>query len=206
MFLDVDNVLVESQPLKARENIKGIGHAIFDYYVLRGTIDHKKYYNDIKFIDARNKLTIYNGPPITCHPKTPYARNKWYSIKYCQWILNAGNVLSGKGLLDYFEHHGKKDDLADCFLQGLWYLGYGKTQGDPDKLANTGAGRLIYREHNRAKYKKARARAPKTKTGKYTLANIKYLMNRNHDIDDLKSSIEFFFGDIEYFNGVLKNV
>ena len=29
-------------------------------------------------------------------------------------------------LQDYFSKSSKKDDLADCFLQGLWYLENGK--------------------------------------------------------------------------------
>ena len=26
--------------------------------------------------------------------------------------------------MDFFQSHKKKDDLADSFLQGLWYLNY----------------------------------------------------------------------------------
>jgi hypothetical protein len=25
--------------------------------------------------------------------------------------------------IDYFNNHSKKDDLADSFLQGLWFIG-----------------------------------------------------------------------------------
>ena len=71
--------------------------------------------------------------------------------------------------------------------------------------------KLVYRENNRLQYKKIRARAPTKKTrasGRYTLSNIKWMMSRNENAEHeptLKSSIEFFFGDLDYFCGVLKN-
>lgn len=203
-YLDVDTILIETQPLKAREKIKGIGHALFDYYVLRGSVDGGYQYDELKFIDAKNKLTVYTGPPISCHLKTQYARNKWYSIKYCQWIIR-----NQHGLLSFFDGYSrKKDDLADCFLQGLWYLKYGKT-GKKTPMSSSHQ-KLVYRENNRLQYKKIRAHAPAAKSiksGRYTLSNIKWLMSKGRDISEqkIKSSIEFFFGDLDYFCGVLKN-
>lgn len=202
-YLDVTSILIESQPLKAREKIKGIGHALFDYYVLRGAVDTGHKYAELRFIDAKNKLTVYTGPPLSCHLKTQYARNKWYSIKYCSWIVE--NQI-GLGLLKYFENYGKKkDDLADCFLQGLWYLKYGQT-GKKAPMTSSHQ-KLVYRENNRLQYKKIRARAPTKKSlakGRLTLSNIKYLVSKGQstgsDIDPvLESSIKFFFGDIDYF-------
>ena len=205
MFLNVSDVLIEMQPLKAREKIKGVSHALFDYYVLRGTIDNNKVYDEIKFINAKNKLTVYEGPPLSCHLKTQYARNKWYAVKYCRWILR-----NHPGLVQFFDtYKSKQDDLADCFLQGLWFLKYSKT----GKIApmTSSHQKLVYRENNRLQYKKIRARAPQKKcktSGRYTLSNIKYLIGKGYkpNSSELQSSIEFFFGDLEYFSGVLKNL
>jgi len=101
-----------------------------------------------------------------------------------------------------------KDDLADCFLQGLWYLKYGQT-GTKAPMTSSHQ-KLVYRENNRLQYKKIRARAPNKKSiasKRYTLSNIKWFMTKGKDVNDneLKTSIEFFFGDIDYFYGVLKN-
>lgn len=204
-FLNVDYVLIESQPNKAREKIKGIGHALFDYYVLRGVVDEGHQYSEIKFIDAKNKLTVYDGPALSCTLKTQYARNKWYSVRYCQWIIR-----NQPGLLIYFNNFGpKKDDLADSKLQGVWFLKYG-VKGK--KAPVNRQQKLVYRENHRLQYKRVRARAPQRKqetTGRYTLANIKYLLKHGHTLETLqpniKSSIEYYFGDIDYFYGVLKN-
>ena len=117
IFLEPSIVLVEQQPLKGMEKIRGVGHALFDYFVLRGVIDRSKKYSVLKFIDAKNKLTVYEGPPISCHLKTQYARNKWYAIKYCSWAIEHLPYAA-----NYFGNFGqKRDDLADCFLQGVWY-------------------------------------------------------------------------------------
>jgi hypothetical protein len=54
IFLEPSIVLVEQQPLKGMEKIRGVGHALFDYFVLRGVIDRSKKYSVLKFIDAKN--------------------------------------------------------------------------------------------------------------------------------------------------------
>lgn len=205
IFINVSDVLIEMQPNKAQEKIKGVSHALFDYYVLRGTIDNNIIYDEIKFINAKNKLTVYDGPPLSCTLKTQYARNKWYAIRYCRWILK-----DHVGLINFFETYGsKKDDLADCFLQGLWYLKYSKP-GEKAPVTSLHQ-KLVYRENNRLRYKTVRARAPQKngKTpGQYTLSNVKYLISKGYrpDSSELQSSIEFFFGDLDYFSGVLKNM
>lgn len=201
-FLEPDIVLIESQPNKAREKIKGIGHSIFDYYVLRG-MDHNRVHSVIKFIDAKNKLTVYDGPPISCHLKTQYARNKWYSTKYCDWILKNSGVDACQREL--YQHSKKKDDLADCMLQGLWYLKYGQDGKKAPVTSNH--QKLVYAEMNAIKYRTVRARGPSKKSQgskRFTLSNIKYLLKKGESMDSLRTSIEYYFGSIEYFRDVLK--
>ena len=69
--------------------------------------------NDIEFVSAGNKLKNF----ITT--KTTYEERKKLSIKITK------ELLSNNGLgeqLEYFDKHKKKDDLADSFLQSLWYI------------------------------------------------------------------------------------
>lgn len=197
LFLQADVVLIECQPQKARDKMRNIGTAIFDYYVLRGTIDRGKNY-DIRVIDAKNKLTVYDGPPISCHLKTQYARNKWYSVRYCEWALQ-----HEPGWLDYFQKYKKRDDLADCFLQGAWWLKFGKNGQRGD--ITTAHQRLVNNESNSLKYQKVRAHAPSKKilaNGRYTLSNLKYLLTRKGmkpDEPQIRGAVEFYFGTVDEF-------
>jgi hypothetical protein len=202
-LLRVERVLIEHQPLKAREKIKGIGHALFDYYVLRGFIDGQCQYKDLQFIDAKNKLTVYDGPAITCHLKTQYARNKWFSVEYCRWAIR-----QEAGLTRFFDGFKKQDDLADCFLQGAWYLKYGQhgTRGD----ITSNHQKQVYAANNALSYAKVRPRAASKKSlasGRLTLSNIKHALTRKPPVaitGALKSSIEFYFTTVEAFKEAVK--
>ena len=70
--------------------------------------------NDIHFISASNKLKDY------IHTKTTYAERKSKGIEICEEILVNNHQFSEN--LEMFGAHKKKDDLADCFLQGLWFV------------------------------------------------------------------------------------
>jgi hypothetical protein len=207
-LLKVDRILIEHQPLKAREKIKGIGHALFDYYVLRGIIDNRCNYSELQFIDAKNKLTVYDGPPMSCHLKTQYARNKWYGVEYCKWAIK-----DLPGLSPFFLGFKKRDDLADCFLQGAWYLKFGQHGNRGD--ITSAHQKLVYAENNILSYRKVRPRAPTKKSllsGRWTLSNIKYaLLKSGAGSKDgklvpgfkadgaLLASIEFYFTTLEKF-------
>ena len=79
---------------------------IAQYYIMKNV-------NDIEFISACNKLKKF----ITT--KTTYTERKQLSIKITKELLS-NNGWSEQ--LNYFEKHKKKDDLADAFLQSLWYI------------------------------------------------------------------------------------
>ena len=51
--------------------------------------------------------------------KTSYSDRKRMGIQYCTEVLDSNNM---DDWLEYMNKHGKRDDLADCFLQGLWWL------------------------------------------------------------------------------------
>ena len=82
---------------------------------MRNTIDNNKPM-DIHFISPRNKLKVYTGPKIECPYSNPYKKKKWLGIEYCRYILKDSKWLT------HFNKHKKKDDLADSYLQGLYYI------------------------------------------------------------------------------------
>ena len=69
---------------------------------------------NIKYISAINKLKLF-----TKNQKTSYAERKKLSITYTKELLEKNNKTTE---LDFFIKHSKKDDLADCFLQSIYYL------------------------------------------------------------------------------------
>ena len=70
----------------------------------------------IREISPSNKLKPY----IKKNQKTTYIERKKMGIDVTRNILNKKKTLSK--WVEYFDKHKKKDDLADSFLQALWYI------------------------------------------------------------------------------------
>ena len=64
-----------------------------------------------------NKLKVYDGPKIVLKVKSKYTIRKKSAIIHSQYFLD-GN----KKQLEFFNSNKKKDDLADSFLQALYYI------------------------------------------------------------------------------------
>ena len=69
--------------------------------------------NNIEFYSSSNKLKLFIG-----NQKTTYNERKKLSIEACNNLL----INNKNDWLDSFNKNNKKDDLADCFLQGIYYL------------------------------------------------------------------------------------
>jgi len=69
----------------------------------------------VEEVSASNKLKEFIG-----NKKTTYSERKKLSIDFTREIISKDNLLSS--WLEIFNKHKKKDDLADSFLQGRWYL------------------------------------------------------------------------------------
>lgn len=121
-------IVLESQPYQLMKNFSMM---LFDYFVIRYIAekpDDLQVLENVKFISARNKLNVYDGPYIECHLKQQYARNKFYSKKYCEYLIRYN-----PDKLQFFDSFKKKDDLADSMLLGAWELlnGYKSTHVKP---------------------------------------------------------------------------
>ena len=69
---------------------------------------------NVEEISAANKLKDF------VNKKTTYAERKKLSISITNSILLENHKINN--WLSLFLAHTKKDDLADSFLQGLWYI------------------------------------------------------------------------------------
>ena len=112
--LTIDKILIENQLSPLANRMKTIQGMIAQYFIMNGM-------NDVDFISATNKLKLFSENNVK---KIGYAERKQISIKYTMSMLEVNDI--NKHWIEFFESHGKKDDLADSFLQGLWYINYNK--------------------------------------------------------------------------------
>jgi hypothetical protein len=103
----IDMILLENQISPIANRMKTIQGMIAQYFINKGN------YN-IEFISAANKLKLFIESK-----KTTYSERKKLSILYTKKFLTDKNLQEN---LNYFDKHTKKDDLADCLLQGIFYL------------------------------------------------------------------------------------
>lgn len=105
--LNIDIAIIENQISPIANRMKTIQGMLSQYLIMNDL------YN-IVFYSASNKLKAFTNS------KTDYKERKKLSVSYTNQLLNEYTLISS--WLNYFNNHKKKDDLADCFLQGLSYL------------------------------------------------------------------------------------
>ena len=109
----IDVVIIENQLSTLATRMKTLQGMITQYFIMRGV-------PDIRFISATNKLKPFEqkneGEEIE-KGEGGYADRKKRSIEITRSLITNAPLMAMK-----FEKHKKKDDLADCFLQGMWWL------------------------------------------------------------------------------------
>ncbi len=99
----IDVVLIENQigPLAAK--MKLVQGMVVQYWVQKGC--------NVEIVSACNKLKMLQLKDTT------YAQRKKMSVLHTQRLITEYKMDAKE-----FQTHPKKDDLADTFLQGLWYV------------------------------------------------------------------------------------
>ena len=129
----IEMMIIENQISTLASRMKTLQGMITQYFIM-------KHVPQIEFISASCKLKLFTNTPISqspdadaeadvdaeggdiCIDASTYADRKKSGIAVCRSL----GEISRKRKSDYvkwmtvFETHKKKDDLADCFLQGLW--------------------------------------------------------------------------------------
>ena len=104
----IDIVIIENQISPIANRMKTIQGMIAQYFIMRNNNI------DIDFVNASNKLKDF------IEIKSTYADRKKLGIQKSIELLNDNFHYNSWN--DFFKNHSKKDDLADSFLQGIWYL------------------------------------------------------------------------------------
>jgi len=123
-ILNVSDVLIENQPSMKNPTTKSIQIILFTYFVLHKQKSQKLFgiespIKNIEFISASNKLKIYDGPLLECKLKSEYSQRKYFAKEHTKYFLEKYN---DNEFLDFFIKSKKQDDLADSYLQGLYYI------------------------------------------------------------------------------------
>ena len=104
----IDTVIIENQISPLASRMKTLQGMLAQYFIM-------KHVNKIEFIAASNKLRNFpEGQHVT------YTERKKKSIEITENIIKKNSPISDQ--YEYFIKNKKKDDLADSFLQGIWYL------------------------------------------------------------------------------------
>lgn len=106
-YNNVDKILIENQISPIANRMKTVQGMLAQFFIMKGV-------EDIEFVSAANKLKLFMGKE-----KTSYNERKKIGIEITKNILNADKNISH---IEQITNSNKKDDLADCFLQGLWYI------------------------------------------------------------------------------------
>lgn len=110
IFKTITHVIIENQISPIANRMKTIQGMIAQYFI---------FYDIpiIEFISSSNKLKAFEK---LSQSVSEYKNHKKDAVFYCNKILE--NVKNKEWLCFFNNIKGKKDDLADCFLQGIWYL------------------------------------------------------------------------------------
>ena len=125
--LSLDYVIIENQISTIATRMKTIQGMLAQYFIMRpnGSLQTHPCPH-IEFISSHNKLKGFSlehtVEATQEHDKKKYKANKMNGVDICRRFLDS-NVNPNLGVWkDDFERNSKKDDLADGFLQGIFYL------------------------------------------------------------------------------------
>ena len=138
---DIHTVIIENQISPIANRMKTLQGMVTQYFIMNNV-------DEVEFISSANKLKDFSDSK-----KTKYSERKKMGIKVMSDILNdidvigeldifcnkgdtnngdTNNVIinvvnsgnSKQNWTNVFKNHSKKDDLADSFLQALWYINH----------------------------------------------------------------------------------
>lgn len=122
----LDHIIIENQISPIANRMKTLQGMIAQYFIMRDK-------PTISFISSANKLKMFNKEKAVDvsenkdtdknnnKNKNSYDERKKEGVRIVKELLEENKII-GINWLEHFSSHKKKDDLADSFLQGAWFL------------------------------------------------------------------------------------
>ena len=124
-FNDITHVVIENQISPIATRMKTIQGMLAQYFIMQSSLENPV---EVVFVSSSNKLRLgKNTKPDTVATETPpsgskYKQNKKDGVELCRQYISANPVLEKWSGVLGLSRKDKKDDLADCFLQVVWYM------------------------------------------------------------------------------------
>lgn len=143
-FSGADCIVIENQISTIATRMKTIQGMVAQYFIMREDTANA----NIVFVSSMNKLKGFvskdnnsmdavvdenydhDTPEKSINPQ--YKQHKTDGMRITQGFMDANLDLGNWG--DHFHKHKKRDDLADCFLQAIWYGSHHKLFTYADNL------------------------------------------------------------------------
>jgi hypothetical protein len=121
-LLTIDTIIIENQIGPIANKMKTIQGMLSQYFIMKNNNI------SIDFISATNKLkdfiALEKEKEKEKKDKMDYKERKKMGIQICSNFVS--NDVRFSNWNTFFSKHQKKDDLSDCFLQGMWYIKHNK--------------------------------------------------------------------------------
>jgi len=118
---NIGAVLIENQISPIANRMKTLQGMLTAYFLMRFPLAA------VHYISSGNKLKKVAEPVGEPEEKRSYKENKELGIQRCREALQKD--VGGDWLAFFDGWPGKKDDLADSYLQGVWWLSKAATKG-----------------------------------------------------------------------------
>ena len=119
----IDTIIIENQIGPIANKMKTIQGMLSQYFIMKNNNI------SIDFISATNKLKDFVSTNLEKDKETEKDKGKdkiMYKERKKLGIQVCTNFVSNDSRFNtwntFFSNHQKKDDLSDCFLQGMWYI------------------------------------------------------------------------------------
>ena len=104
---EIEHVLIENQISPIANRMKCLQGMMTQYFIMKNCFS-------IEYVSSSNKLKGFTTKNMN------YKQRKQYSIDMTKQTIQNNPILHG--WIPFFGEHKKKDDLADSYLQGLWFI------------------------------------------------------------------------------------